>query len=133
LKITLEITPKRIADIMCAAVEQNHMTRAWCAGVLPVSHSLKVAEALPYWYANALFYNAPDWQFEVLEILDESKEVEGDNIKRHLVTPKVMGKGITYMAEKHGHHFAAWLAEDEDAITADVFLQCIAMREVKYG
>ena len=37
------------------------------------------------------------------------------------------------MANKHKWHFDAMVSENGDAITADVFLQCCALKELVYG
>lgn len=42
-------------------------------------------------------------------------------------------RGLQVMESKAPRHFADWLSENEDAITADVFFQCCAFGELVYG
>jgi hypothetical protein len=42
-------------------------------------------------------------------------------------------KGLSIMAKDYPRHFADFMSEDDDAITADVFLQCTCYGEVIYG
>lgn len=41
--------------------------------------------------------------------------------------------GLVIMATKYPAHFADFLAENDDAITGDVFLQCALFGEVVFG
>lgn len=41
--------------------------------------------------------------------------------------------GIQKMAEKYPQHFANFIAENDDAETGDVFLQCCLFGEIVYG
>ena len=38
--------------------------------------------------------------------------------------PEQIARGVQVMAEKYPHHFRDMMSEDDDATTADVFLQC---------
>lgn len=130
MRIALDIPASRIADLMIGAIEGNAMTRSWCNGVF-----WKTFEAEPppgNWYAEPAMY-AGEFQVEVHEIVDESKEAEGDNIRRHLCDRAAFEKGLTIMAERYGDHFGDLLKENDDNITQDVFLQCVALGEVVYG
>lgn len=53
--------------------------------------------------------------------------------KKHILDRKAMERGTQIMAEKYPRHFAAVLAEDADADTGDVWLQCCLFGEVIYG
>lgn len=46
---------------------------------------------------------------------------------------KALFCGLKVFAEKYKHHFAAWVAENDDATTGDVYLQCCCFGEVVYG
>lgn len=41
--------------------------------------------------------------------------------------------GLRLMAEKHPRHFADVIADGGDAETADVFMQMVCLRELRYG
>jgi hypothetical protein len=42
-------------------------------------------------------------------------------------------KGLQVMAKKYPHHFANFMADNADAETGDVFLQCCLYGEIIYG
>lgn len=44
-----------------------------------------------------------------------------------------MIKGLTIMAQKYPRHFANFIDENDDAETADVFIQCSVMGDIVYG
>lgn len=137
MKILIEITPKRIADLMVTAIEGNHMTRAWCAG-MRLSGSMKGQEdtfAEQPWYSDPALYTGK-FTLEIYEIEDESLAADIDtkqNVKAHKCSQIQFANGFQIMAQQYGRHFGAFQGENEDGETADVFLQCVALGEVVYG
>jgi hypothetical protein len=121
MKVEIEVTTQMIANTMCAAVEGNHMVRAWCGGLLVIT-----GPELPNWYAEPAFYDA-DFVFTVKDA-EHSKRG-----KTYIVTRARFEAGLRIMAEKHAGHFADMVQQEGDAVTADVLLQCVAMHEVIYG
>ena len=49
------------------------------------------------------------------------------------LTDVELQQGLQRMARKYPRHFADFMAENDDAITGDVFLQCVVLGEVIYG
>lgn len=130
MKISLDISAQQIANLMISCVEGNDMTRAWCAGIL-ISGAHK-RDALLTWYAQPNLYEQ-GFTIEVLEIIDENKEPVGKNLRKHRCNRDDFAKGLALMAVKSPRQFAMVLNDDGDAITADVFLQCVALGEIVYG
>ena len=63
-------------------------------------------------------------------------EASDDNEAVFEPTPldrEAIEKGIKIMAEKYPIHFADVLAENDDACTADCFLQCCVLGEMTFG
>lgn len=56
-----------------------------------------------------------------------------DKIVTKTITLKEIQKGLELMAEKHPRHFGDFIAENDDAITADVFCQLVAYGDVIFG
>lgn len=125
MKISVEIKAERIGDLMCSAVEQNHMTRAWCGGVELVKSEATIPEAAN-WYCDVPALYEGEFALDVIEF-------DGDEEKTHRVTRDNLLKAFELMATKHGQHFGDFMQENDDGVTADVFLQLFAMGEVKYG
>jgi hypothetical protein len=59
------------------------------------------------------------------------EDVETDS--KYTFDLEVIKKGLNLMAKKYPEHFADFLEENDDAITADVFLQLCLFGEVIYG
>lgn len=122
MKITIEheVTGRRIADLMVSAIEGG--VNYWCAGMY-----LKVPDPKTidhdWWYDYAPLYDRDDLIIEV--------KVQGD--KPRTVTKKDFEEGIKFMAARYPRHWADFIAENDDAETADVFVQCVVFREIVYG
>lgn len=62
--------------------------------------------------------------------LDDDEPHEDDTC---FLTDVELQQGLQRMARKYPRHFADFMAENDDAITGDVFLQCVVLGEVIYG
>jgi hypothetical protein len=143
----VEIPAERIADLFVNAIECNHMTRSWCGGIRfrhAVIEGQRIDdddwegfEANTVWYNDARLWASSDFAVDVYEIEDEAEyfnlKKSEDNLKRHRVTRAELDAGLKLMAEKHARHFGDFMAENDDAITADVFLQLVTLKDVVYG
>ena len=136
ISTVIEIPQRRIADMMIGAIEQNSMTTSWCNGVYLAGHWEAFRQrgqlSSKIWYDSPEIYDA-FFLIEVHEIIDESEEPAGDNIKKHAVTYTDLIAGLTIMAQKYPDHFHDLFRENDDNITQDVFLQCITLKDVIYG
>lgn len=134
MKVSIDIQAKDIADFMASVIEGNHMVRAWCGGIYLISPSetlLTMKNDSP-WYSIPGLYSSR-FEIEIHEILDESKEAKGKNLKKHLVSSTDFAEGFRLMLEKSPRHFADFISGNYDSITADVFIQYVALKEVVYG
>lgn len=134
MNIAIEIPARRIADLMVTACEMNDMTASWCASVLPVPRS-KMARYIATrpdkaycWYDDPAIYDAGF----LVDIVERS-ETEGKPDKTHRCNAAHLRRAFKLMAERYGEAFGEFMSENEDAITADAFLQCLALGEVVYG
>ena len=122
---TVEVSARRIADMFVSAIEGNHITMSWCDGVF-----LSSAWPVPqhkWWYDDPRVFEG-DFRIMVMEIADH----DDDDIE-HTVTQVELRRGLETMASKYPKHFNAMMDENDDGITADVFLQCVALNDVVYG
>jgi hypothetical protein len=127
VKIELDIPPKRIADLMITAIEGG--IAYWCSGVyLRGAWQTNAAELESPWYSDAKLY-AGQFTIEIVEH-EEHKPGAGNKHRRN---QDDFAKGLALMATRYGRHFGDFMAENEDATTADVFLQCVALNDVVYG
>jgi hypothetical protein len=122
--VIFNIPEQRIADLMVTAIEggSNH----WCSSVRWVSDQPKpVGEHI--WYSRPEVYAADHMKLAIDEIIG------GRTVETYIVTREGFEKAFRLMAENHPSHFADFLADNEDAETADVFLQLLALGEIVYG
>ncbi len=60
-------------------------------------------------------------------------DIEDRNVKEKILDRPAIIKGLQLMADKYPRHWADFIEENDDAITADVFLQLAVWGEVIYG
>jgi hypothetical protein len=125
IKTETPISPERIACLMISAVEGG--CNYWCSGLFLERPTEKGLSEQP-WYAAPELYENPELRLRVVEQV----EVD-DETKDYVVDLIDIQRGLQIMAEKYPTHFADIVNENDDAITADVFLQCVALKEVVYG
>ena len=144
----IDIPARRIADIMVTAMEHNDMTRSWVAAVRlrsPTEDDIYMRTKNHNWYDVPELW-AGEFEIDVWEISDEgvypgSFDPEGNydakldelGLTKHTIRKADLDAGIKLMAEKHPSSFGDWMTENDDAITADVFLQCVVLKDVIYG
>lgn len=56
-----------------------------------------------------------------------------DDGKRHVMNQQKLWAGLHTMAKDHPRHFDDMINDNGDAITADIFLQCVLLGDVVYG
>lgn len=136
MKITLDIKAETIANMMISAMEGvDPVTTAalggWCDLIDKLAPAANPTKG-SWWYAEPAFYENP-FIIEVVEVVDEGWHPVKRKFKKHKVTPAKMAKGLEIMAAKYPHCMADVLADNTDASTADIFLQCICFGEEKYA
>lgn len=123
--VTQNISSRRIADLFVSAIEGG--SNYWCSGVFLLDPKPDRGEALTDrapWYDRAELYDDPNFTIGVCEHAETTTNI---------VTKANIAAGLRLLAEKWPGHFADVLAENDDATTADVFLQLVALGEVRYG
>jgi hypothetical protein len=117
INVPITITGRRIADLMVTAIEGG--SGYWCK---QIDLRAGIATAKP-WYDDAQLYEG---LFSIALVTDEGEEVR--------ITNEGLEKAFQLMAEQfQTSHWSDFLEENEDADTADVFLQLWAFGEVVYG
>lgn len=56
-----------------------------------------------------------------------------DKPKTYKITIKDVIDGLKIFITKHNRYYEDWRKENDDAITSDVFFQCIVLKECIYG
>lgn len=123
---TIEVPAQRIADLMITAIEGG--IGYWASAVKLVSAGGAEVKEKP-WYADPTLYEDPDMSLVVVE--DEASTAGAS--PRHVIGRKELLNGLAIMQAKYPAAFADFMTENEDAETADMWLQCAALGDVVYG
>lgn len=114
---TINLPDQRIEDLLINAFECG------C--------SYWLDSAVPLTLGQRLDYTAVVAGTQELECaLNDPEDVKGG---LPILNREQLLKGLQLMAEKAPRHFANILSEDDDAETADVFLQFVLIGEIMYG
>lgn len=129
IKTEVEVTPRRIADLMVTAIESG--IGYWCKGVYLRSPRISTGHTGP-WYDDENLYEvrAEELSIEVVEL--DPSSAEGSWI----INLKSMEKAFMLMqsfGKPKGYCWRDFINENEDAITADVWFQLAVFGEVVYG
>lgn len=124
----VDITPEQISDQFVTAFEGG--SNYWLRGHDLISPDRKTLTD-SIWYADHKLY---DGEFVIrLAYDDPEKDDEGAGSGRKNINQFDVERGLNIMADKCPHQFGLLRGEDGDAITADVFLQCVLFGDVVYG
>jgi len=122
--VKVEVSAQKICDQLCAAFEggSNYWLRA-----AALIDSLVPPKKGNIWYGQEKIYT-PGFR---CELGYDDPEGPGETVK--IITWDDLAKGLQIMAEKYPRHFADVIDETGDAITGDVYIQCVIFGEIVYG
>jgi len=126
MQIPIDVSKQDIMYQFCAAFEggSNYWLRGWAwAGKKEPKDSICI------WYADEELYN----EDMLIEVEYDDPDSDDGSTKEYKITYKDLVKGLKVMANDHPRHFANMIGDNADAITADVFLQCVLFKDVIYG
>ena len=118
-----ETTHERIADLLCCGFEGG--VNYWCQIVGFKEPDKVERQAYPDRLYKHLDYPMNPGGQVIIKACDEKT--------RRVLDLAAIDRGLQVMANKYPRHFANWLAENDDAETGDVFIQCCVLGEVVYG
>lgn len=130
LALTLDFPIERIGDLLCSAFEGGGS--AYWAQVA------EYVEPKKWTFTGGGAEGAYGWTYALNEggavLIDD---IEADEKKTYRLDLEAIQRGLKVFSSlkkgEGGHHFPDWLAEEDDATTGDVFLQCCLLGEVVYG
>lgn len=118
--VELKVSDERIQDLLCDALEGG--SNYWIDSYQKVYPAGKSRED----------YKFPHLELPLTEggslIIDPGEGEEPKPLDRAACL-----RGLQIMSEKYPKHFADFLAENDDADTGDVFLQCSLFGDVIFG
>lgn len=129
MKATVNIKNEAIQALFVGAFEggSNYWVESVKEGSKPKTDKIRNWSHTDIWYYN--------WQFEkdgsIIVVIDEP--IDHSDKVEYTVDRECILKGMDVFAEKYPRHFANVMKENDDAETADVFLQCCLFGELVYG
>ena len=127
--VHIHVSHQQIADQMVAAIEGGYAP--WL-GTVDADAATKALATDDVWYADAKVWGGA---FEVTIQCDDPETEEDDG--GHTLTKVIHGedieRGLAVMAAKYQRQFAQMTSDDGDAITAQLFLQCVVYGEEVYS
>ena len=119
---TIELPVEAIASLLISALEGG--SREWCS----INKLVK---------PKKLFRHDPEMEIDHVDFpLSEGGAVVINDLEdggKHRLDLAAITRGVQCMAEQEARHFADAIAENADATTGDVFLQCCIFGRVIYG
>ena len=126
VEVKINVSNSRIRDLLTTAMETS-ACQEWCRldkEVMPSNTAAAVVE-LKYPHIDVPFIGG----FLVLTCTEAG--APGQNPR--ILDFKACVRGLRTMAEKYPQHFSDFMEENDDACTADVWLQCAVFGEVVFG
>jgi hypothetical protein len=117
--VTTTVSDERIKDLLCSAFEGG--INYW-VGHVDITNRPPKAE---------YYHESPVYGGELTLHVEESETVPGKEIVK--LNRAALEKGLQIMQEKYPQHWADFIKENDDAITADVFVQCCVFGDIIYG
>ena len=148
VQLAVNIPLHRIADLLIGAFEGGS---GYWARRIKTSHKASQIEQerAALGFGDELFPGQPMYPtFSILPLIDkpgfyvdvihdDPDGDEGVDFKTFRLDRAAIENGLKKFSEleqgKGGHHFPNFLAENDDEITADVFLQCCVLNSIVFG
>lgn len=140
IKVTEEIPLRRVYEMLVSAFEGGsnywYMVEDIKKPVMPYTFTDKMwndkREADPTWlHTEEIPFNEGGALMISDEKADEPTITEATGFFR--LDLKAIEKGMQIFARDHRNHYAEFVKDNDDAETADVFLQCCVFGDVIYG
>jgi len=131
MKVTQEISKKRISDLLCTALEggSNYWYRI---EQFIEPQKLEFMTDEPWNGGKPQLFRHLDYPLNEGGALLISDRKQGGDLLGRLDLASIQ-RGLELMATKFPRHWGDFLAENDDAETGDVFLQCCLFGELIYG
>lgn len=131
VQIPMKIDVQQIADLFVTAFEGG--STYWLEAARPSQAMVDAKPSGRNWYEAGETYAAVVREHGEDFVLMTLKEDEEAGSTEYAVTMRMIKNGLEQMALQFPTHWADFIAENDDAITADVFLQAVLFEDVIYG
>jgi hypothetical protein len=133
IKTTRTVTAERVTNLFCSSFEGSYSP--WLNKVRNLSgEPVRTPDEKGYpWYSIPAYVDG-DFAFEVTYDDPNAEEDDDGNPGQKTMTLKRadIERGLEVLASKYPKHFADLMDENDDALTADLYMQCIVFGEEVY-
>jgi hypothetical protein len=129
ISVKVPITKQRISDLLCSAFGGG--SNYWYMideFIKPPKLEWQADPERVYWHLD---YPLNEGGALVISDKEDDEPVKGK--KTYHLDLKSITKGVQTFTDKYPYQFSGFLADNDDAITGDCFLQCCLFGEVIYG
>lgn len=127
--VTQKIDPNRVLGLVANAFDNSISYWATLEHYEFPIGNLTWLEDQAHWRSVSKRYLAPFVENGFVELgIRDAPEPESRRLDL-----AALKKGLQVMAEKHPKHWSNFLTHNDDAITADVFIQCCLFGEIVYS
>lgn len=133
IPVVLSIPHQRIADLVTTSLETP--AQGWLIKALPPEHLRELARQVRTsgpWYSLGATYELPSFQM-IVTVENPVNDGRGNTIEKCLTMLDFQRALILMAKPDYVHHFADFIAENDDAITADLFMQFAVYGEEVYS
>lgn len=121
ITVPVEFEDQRVTDLLTSALEGG--SNYWYCIVKSKSHLV----------GREFIVDEPQYGGVLVITLFDSHHGPINGSDRWYLDWKACERGLVVMAQKYPQHFANFVAENDDAETGDVFLQCACFGELIFG
>jgi hypothetical protein len=136
LTVTIDIPLERAVNCIVGGLENGYSS--WLRSFRPTKDPETVAaiESIRNTHAGQIWYSVEDfWRLggRVTMIYDGPEEDEGEGQTTATVDLLGLSLALNRMNRVAPRHFSDLVAENDDAVTHDVFMQFLVFEEIIYG
>lgn len=134
ITVTIEIAIDQIASLLGSALESSSGSKYWYRIEEFIEPERFTYRTDPETIFRHIDYPLnPGGSLIISAFGDDDEDLEIKDATRWRVDLDSIRQGLEVMAKSYPLHFASLVNENADAITGDVFLQCVCFGEVIFG
>ena len=133
ISIDMDVPLLRVADLICEAFEGGI---GYWAKIVKYDRPKELKytiDTLSNFSGDKNVYKHIDYPLNIGGAVYIEEYDDGQNGTVHKLNWESIVNGLSIMHAKYPRHFGDWIAENDDATTGDVFMQCCLLGEVVYG
>lgn len=138
ISVPVPISEEQISNMLCSAYDGAYGSAYYWSAITGYEYPAgKTQDDFEYRFMEVVLAGGKMFLCDAEMTKQEMKARKPEEIEKWTLTREKLIKGLQVMASlemgKGGHHFPNLMKENDDAETADVFVQCCLFGEIVYG